>query len=394
MRSAQPPPTFSSDHDAEAKMETREQTDVLIVGAGQSGLSVGYHLQRVGRPFVIVDAHERIGESWRRRFDSLKLYSPASRDGLPGMPFPAARTSYPTKDEMAEYLEAYAERFALPVRTATRIEEVSYEGGRYVARTGDVCFEADALVVASGTFQRPYRPDFAGALDPRIKQLHSDEYKNPSQLEPGPVLVVGASHSGSDIAFEAAQEHEVVLCGPSTGQLPAPITTRRGRSIFYGLFFVGTHLLTVDTPPGRKMKVHVRHGGAPLLRYRLPELRAAGVERVFARMAGVREGMPLLDDGRVLDVANVVWCTGFRPDYSWIRFPLELGDDGYPIQYRGVASSPPRLYFVGLPFLHSFASMLIGGADRDAKRVAQAIASEQGTAVTSHAERLLEAQAS
>jgi putative flavoprotein involved in K+ transport len=176
--------------------------------------------------------------------------------------------------------------------------------------------------------------------------------------------------------------------------LPAPITTRRGRSIFYGLFFVGTHLLTVDTPPGRKMKVHVRHGGAPLLRYRLPELRAAGVERVFARMAGVREGMPLLDDGRVLDVANVVWCTGFRPDYSWIRFPLELGDDGYPIQYRGVASSPPGLYFVGLPFLHSFASMLIGGADRDAKRVAQAIASEQGTAVTSHAERLLEAQAS
>src|SRR6185437_7901988 len=144
-----------------------------------------------------------------------------------------------------------------------------------------------------------------------------------------------------------------------TGQFPAPIETRRGRTLFRGLFFVGTHVLTVDTPIGRKARPHIRHGGAPLLRYRRKELRAAGVERTLARTTGVRDGRPVLDDGRVLDVANVGWCTGFRPDYSWIEVPFDRGDDGYPVQYRGAAGSAPGLYFVGMVFLHSFASMLI-----------------------------------
>jgi putative flavoprotein involved in K+ transport len=219
-------------------------------------------------------------------------------------------------------------------------------------------------------------PDFAADLDPRIRQLHSNDYRNPSQLQDGPVLVVGASHSGSDVAFELSREHDVILSGRDTGQLPAPIETRRGRMLFRGLFFVGTHVLTVDTPPGRKMREHVRHGGAPLLRYRLRELRAAGVERVLARTVGVEGGLPVLDDGRVVDVANVVWCTGFRPDFGWISFPIEIGDDGYPVQYRGAVANVPGLYFTGLLFLHSFASMLIGGAGRDAKRVADQIVAE------------------
>jgi putative flavoprotein involved in K+ transport len=151
------------------------------------------------------------------------------------------------------------------------------------------------------------------------------------------------------------------------------VETRRGRVLFRGLFFAGTHVLTVDTPMGRKMRPHIRHGGAPLLRYRRPELRKAGVERVLDRTVGVQDGLPVLDGGRVLDVKNVVWCTGFRPDFSWIRVPLEIGEDRYPVQYRG-ASTTPGLYFVGLPFLHSFASMLIGGADRDTGRVAEQIA--------------------
>jgi putative flavoprotein involved in K+ transport len=193
------------------------------------------------------------------------------------------------------------------------------------------------------------------------------------------VLVVGASHSGSDIAFEAASRHQVILSGKDNGQLPAPVESRRGRMFFRMLFFAGTYVLTVDTPPGRKMRAHVRHGGAPLLRYRRKDLRAAGVERVLARTVGVERGAPKLDDGRVLDVRNVIWCTGFRPDYSWIRFPLELGDDGFPVQYRGVVSSSPGLYVVGLPFLHSFASMLIGGAGRDAERVVEHIAGERAS---------------
>jgi putative flavoprotein involved in K+ transport len=354
-------------------MEATQHTDVLVVGAGQSGLALGYHLQRRGREVLLVDRNERIGDSWRARWDSLKLYSPASRDGLPGMRFPAGRTAYPTKDEMGDYLEAYAARFELPVRLRTEIGTLTQEDGRFVAHTGGSRIEAETVVVASGVFEKPYVPAFAGELSPDITQLHSSVYRNLAQLQDGPVLVVGASHSGADIAYEAASRHEVVLSGRDTGQLPASIESRRGRMLFRGLFFAGTHILTVDTPMGRKMRTHVRHGGAPLLRYRRPDLRKAGVERVLERTMGVQDGMPVLDGGRVIDVKNVVWCTGFRPDFGWIRLPLEIGEDGYPVQYRG-ASTTPGLYFVGLPFLHSFASMLIGGADRDTERVAEQIA--------------------
>ena len=152
-----------------------------------------------------------------------------------------------------------------------------------------------------------------------------------------------------------------------------PLESRRGRIGFRVLYRVGTHVLNVDTPLGRKLRPHIRHGGGPLLRYRRKDLQAAGVERVLARTVGVARGMPVLDDGRVAEVRNVVWCTGFRPDFSWLRFPFELGDDGYPVQYRGAAASPAGLYFAGLPFLHSFASMLIGGSGRDGERIARHI---------------------
>ncbi len=354
-------------------MESAERTEVLVVGAGQSGLALGYHLQRRGLEVLLVDRNERIGDSWRARWDSLKLYSPASRDGLPGMPFPSNRTSYPTKDEMADYLEAYAARFELPVRLGTAVEALTQEDGRFVAHIAGSRIEAETVVVASGVFEKSYVPAFADELSPTITQLHSSAYRNLAQLQDGPVLVVGASHSGADIAHEAASRHEVVLSGRDTGQLPASIESRRGRLLFRGLFFAGTHILTVDTPMGRKMRAAVRHGGAPLLRYRRSDLRGAGVERVLERTVAAQDGLPVVDGGRVLDVRSVVWCTGFRPDFGWIRVPLEIGEDGYPVQYRG-ASTTPGLFFVGLPFLHSFASMFIGGADRDTERVAEQIA--------------------
>jgi putative flavoprotein involved in K+ transport len=368
-------------------MQQLERYETVVIGGGQAGLAVGYHLKRQGRSFVILDRNDSVGDSWRARWDSLKLYSPASRDGLPGMDFPGRRTSYPTANEMADYLEAYAERYDLPVLTGMGVDTLTKEDGRYVASAGGRCFEAGSVVVATGVFQRPHVPDFASELDPSITQLHSNAYRNLSQLQDGPVLVVGASHSGSDIAFEAASQHEVILSGTDTGQIPAPIESRRGRFLFRGLFFVGTHILTVDTPPGRKMRPHIRHGGGPLLRYRRKDLRAAGVERVLARTVGVENGLPVLDGGRVLDVRNVVWCTGFRPDYSWIRFPFEIGADGFPVQYRGVVASSPGLYMVGLPFLHSFASMLIGGAGRDAERVVQHIISDWAAAPAATPER-------
>src|SRR5690242_5493097 len=350
-----------------------ERYETVIIGGGQAGLSVGYYLKQQGHSFVILDSSERVGDSWRNRWDSLKLYSPAMRDALPGMAFPAPRTAYPSKDEMGDYLEAYATHFELPVRSGAAVDSLTKDNGLYTASVGDRLYEADNVVVATGVFKKPHTPEFAHELDPAITQLHSRDYRNLSQLQEGPVLVVGASHSGSDIAYEASASHEVVLSGTDNGQIPAPIESRRGRMFFRLLVFAGTYVLTADTPMGRKMRHHVRHGGAPLLRYRKKDLARAGVERVFERTVGTEGGLPVLDGGRVLDVRNVVWCTGFRPDFSWIRFPFELGEDGFPAQYRGVAESSPGLYFAGLPFLHSFASMLITGAGRDAGRVAHHI---------------------
>lgn len=351
-----------------------ERYETVIVGGGQAGLSVGYHLKKQGRSFVILDAGERIGDMWRQRWDSLRLYSPAMRDALPGMAFPAEKIAYPTKDEMGDYLQAYAANFELPVRSGTTVGALTEEGGRYVATTTDGRrFVGDNVVVATGVFRTPYTPEFAGELDPDITQLHSNDYRNLAQLQEGPVLVVGASHSGSDIAYEASASHQVVLSGSDTGQIPVPIESRRGRIGFRVLVFVGTHVLNVKTPMGRKMRPHIRNGGGPLLRYRKKELLAAGVERVVGHTVGVERGLPVLSDGRVVEVRNVVWCTGFRPDFSWIRIPIEFGDDAYPVQYRGAVASHPGLYFAGLPFLHSFASMLITGSARDSGHVARQI---------------------
>jgi putative flavoprotein involved in K+ transport len=298
-----------------------QRFETIIVGGAQAGLSVGYHLARRDRPFVILEAEGRIGDGWRKRFDSLRLYSPARYDGLPGWAFPAAPWSFPTKDEVADYLEAYAARFDLPVRTGVKADGLSVNGDRYVVTAGEARFEAAQVVVATGTFQTPIVPDFAADLDPAITQLHSGDYRNRSQLRDGPVLVVGASHSGSDIAFEVARDHATVLSGKVNGELPWRIDGRGAHAVLPVLWFLANHVLTVRTPLGRAMRPHVRSHGGPLLRVKRADLRAAGVERTDARVAGVRDGKPLLEDGRALDVANVIWCTGFGKDVSWIGLP-------------------------------------------------------------------------
>ena len=364
-------------------MQQAEHVETVIVGGGQAGLAVGYFLREKGRPFAILDASERVGDSWRKRWPSLRLYTPARADGLPGMTFPAPGSSFPTGTEMADYLEAYAERFELGVRTGLAVEGLERRDDAYLVSAAGRRFEADNVVVATGVFQhgRPIVPDFAAELDPAIMQLHSADYRGPEQLRDGPVLVVGASHSGGDIAYElAGAGHPTVLSGRDTGQVPFDIEGRFSHVVFPLLRFLATRVFTVSTPIGRKMRPEMRSHGAPLLRVRRDDLAAAGVERVLERTAAVVDGKPALADGRVLDVANVVWCTGFRNEWSWIRAPLPIGDDGYPEQSRGVVTSLPGLYFVGMPFLHSFASMLILGAGRDGKRVAEHIAARMSSA--------------
>lgn len=356
-------------------MEEAERFDTVIIGAGQAGLAAGYHLARRGREFVILDAGERVGDSWRKRWNSLRLFTPAQYDGLPGWAFPARSWSYPTKDDVADYFAAYVERFELPVRTGARVDRLSKEGGAFVLLSGDRRFEADNVVVATGAYQSPRIPSFARALDTGIVQLHSSEYQTPSQFPEGDTLVVGAGNSGAEIALEASHEHRVLLSGRDTGQEPARAGSRADRLFTPPFWFLLTRVLTVKTPMGRKAREQFRSRGLPLARVRRKDLAAAGIERV-PRTVGVQDGMPVLDDGRVLEVANVVWCTGYESDFAWIDLPV-FDEEGAPLHDRGVVSSEPGLYFLGLYFLYAMASQLVGGAARDADYVVKHIASRE-----------------
>ena len=354
-------------------MRQPERVETVIIGGGQAGLSVGYHLARRGLPFLILEAKQRVGDTWRARWDSLRLFTPARYDGIAGLPFPAGPHSFPTKDEMADYLEGYAARFKLPVRTGVKVDRLSREGDRYVVAAGDLRFEADNVVVAMATYQRPRIPAFAAELDPGVVQLHSSDYRNLSQLRKGGVLIVGAGNSGSEIALEAARSgHPTWMSGPDTGHVPFRIEGRGARYVLPLLFRLVFHrVLTVDTAIGRKARPRIVSKGAPLIRVKPRDLPAAGVQRV-PRTVGIRNGLPLLEDGRVLEVANVVWCTGFHPGFSWIDLPVLK--DGEPEHYRGVVAGEPGLYFVGLHFLYAMSSTMIHGVGRDAEHVARTIA--------------------
>jgi putative flavoprotein involved in K+ transport len=345
-----------------------EQVGTLVIGGGQAGLSVGYHLARRGLPFLIVDGNDRIGDVWRRRWDSLRLFTPARFDGLPGLPFPAPPDTFPTKDEMADYLEAYAAHFALPVRTEMRIDRLTREGNRFVAEVGSSRIEADHVIVAVGTYQRPKVPAFASDLAPDVVQLHSIDYRNPAQLQPGDVLLVGAGNSGSELAMELSRDHHVLMAGRDTGAIPFRIDGWVGRTVGVRLVLrvLFRHVLTVRTPIGRRVRPKVLTTGGPLIRVKPRDLVAAGVERI-PRVTGMREGRPVLEDGRVLDVANVVWCTGFHPGFDWIDLPIH--GEHEPVHEAGIVPSQPGLYLVGLHFLSAMSSEMIHGVGDDAERI-------------------------
>jgi putative flavoprotein involved in K+ transport len=345
--------------------------DTVVIGGGQAGLTAGYYLAKHGRSFVILDANERIGDAWRKRWDSLRLFTPACFSGLPGLPLPAPAWSFPTKDELAAYLEAYAARFDLPVRTGVSVDGLSKVDGRFVVSAGPLRFEAENVVVATGAHQIPKVPAFAAELDPRIVQLHSSEYLNPSQLQQGDVLLVGAGNSGAELAAELSRTHRCLLAGPKTGEIPVRHGSVPARFGFRVFRFIGHHVLRVDTRIGRKLGPKLIRKGDPLIRTKVKDLLAAGVERV-PRVVGARDGLPVLEDERVLDVANVVWCTGFRTDFRWIDLPVFDGD-GQPRHYRGVVESEPGLYFLGLVLLYSLSSDVLPNRGRDAQYIAKHI---------------------
>ena len=354
-----------------------ERFETVIVGGGQAGLAAGYHLAKRGQPFVILDASERVGDGWRKRWDSLRLFTPAKYNGLTGMRFPAPRVSFPTKDEMADYLAAYAARFDLPIRTGIRVNGLSQTDAGFVVSSGDRTFEADNVVVATGACQYPKVPAFASELAPDIVQLHSSAYRNPTQLREGGVLIVGVGNSGAEIALEVSRTHGTWLSGKPSAQIPFRHGPTSARFALPLVRFAGYHVLTLRTPIGRKVQPKFIRHAAPLIRTKLKDLAAAGVEQV-PRTVGVKEGHPELEGGRVLDVSNVIWSTGFRDAFGWIDLPV-FDQDGRPVQERGVVRGAPGLYFVGLLFQYAAASDVLPGVGRDAEYVARHIASRQPT---------------
>jgi putative flavoprotein involved in K+ transport len=342
-----------------------ERFDTVVIGGGQAGLSAGAYLARTSRSFVILDAHDRIGDNWRERYDSLRLFTPAHSIGLPFDRYPARGSQAPTKDELADYLEGYTRRSGLPVRTGVWVERLAREGDTYMIDTRDARYQAANVIVATGAHREPRVPALSRRLDPSIVQLHSAEYRNPSQIQGGAVLVVGAGNSGGDISLELSGAHDVWLSGPDRGHIPVDIDTWVGRNIGARVvIFLGRHLLTLRTPIGRRAKAKALGNGDPLVRVKPKQLLAAGVRRV-GRTIDVRDGKPMLEDGRTLDVANVIWCTGFRHDLSWIDLPI-FDDDGRPRHERGVVIGEPGLFFVGLPFQFSVSSDVLPGVGRDA----------------------------
>lgn len=332
------------------------QVDVVVVGRGQAGLAAGHHLQRRGCSFVILDRETEIGAVWRRRWDSLRLFTPAGFSHLPGLRLPGPSDALPTKDEMADHLAAYVRWFALPVELATTVETVGRCGDRlHVTCTEGWTWRARGVVLAGGAHGIPHVPVFADDLDPDITQLHSRDYRRPGQVPPGPVLVVGAGNSGAEIAADLASDgRDVRLSGRDVGHLPQlggwtyPLMRMLGR-------------------PGAALSRRGLAGGAdPLGRLRAGELEEAGVRRV-PRTAGARDGLPVLDDGSTPPVATVVWCTGSRPDHGIVGLPVHDGD-GRLVHRRGV-TTVPGLYAVGLPHQSSITSHLVGGVGKDARHV-------------------------
>lgn len=354
-------------------MQTTQTIDTVVVGAGQAGLATTRELLAHGRECVVLERNQRVGEGWRRQYDSLRLFSPASHDGLPGMPFPGEPRSFPGKDAVADYLETYARHFELPVRLGVGVERVSRpddDPDAFEVTTTTGRYRCRNVVVATGTLGRtPHVPDLATGLDPSVLQLHSSEYRRPGQLPDGPVLVVGASHSGCDIALELAPTRETHLAGRDHGQLPISWEGTGVHRAFPVILFVWQHVLTRWTPMGRRVLPEVRGGhGGPMLRVKREHLAERGVVRHLQRIESVVGGRPALTDGTVLDVAAVVWATGFRQRFDWLDLDV-VGEDGWPREYRGVCAEAPGLYFTGLAFQSTFASMTLPGVGRDAAYV-------------------------
>jgi putative flavoprotein involved in K+ transport len=342
--------------------------DVLVVGGSQAGLAMAWHLARQGLRYAVLEAGPEIGHAWRSRWDSLTLFTPAQYDALPGMPFPAPADTYPTKDPVAGYLQAYASTLEVPVRLNARVTSLSRTEEGFEARTADQVFCAGQVVVTTGPFQTPFVPPAAQGLDESVTQLHSAGYRNPQALPEGPVLVVGGGNSGFQIAEEIAAAGRRVDLSIAT-KLPVLPQRLAGKDLFWWLTHLGLMRVTTESRLGRRMSSREFVIGSSRRR-----LQAKGV-RFRPRLTGTGARTAHFADGSTLGTGVVIWATGYRPDHSWIQIP-GVARDGQIAHQRGV-TGVPGLYFLGLSWQHTRGSALLGFVGDDAAYLAGCVAARR-----------------
>lgn len=342
-----------------------EPLDVVVVGGGQAGLAVGWYLSRLGTglQYRILEAAAELGHSWRARWESLRLFTPAEHDALPGMPFPAPAGTYPGKDAVADYLRAYAAAFELPVETNACVTRLGLGRCGFEVLTTDRTFSARRVILATGPFQAVSIPAVAAGMDQSVSQIHSSDYRRPEALPPGPVLVVGGGNSGFQIAAELAQTRHVELSlGSEYRAVPQRLL---GRDLFWWLTHLGLMRVTGGSRIGRRMQAR----GEFVVGSGRRSLEKAGV-RIRPRLVDADGRTVWFADGTSRDVGVVVWATGYRSDYSAVDIP-GLVRDGRVVHHRGV-TAVPGLYVLGLPWQHTRGSALLGFVAEDAAYIARA----------------------
>lgn len=342
--------------------------DVLVVGAGQAGLGTAFWLQRDPRLCVAVFDGGRVGQSWLERWDSLTLFTPRRFTALPGLPFPPGATGCPSGGEVAPYLQSYAERFGLPVETGVRVRRLSHEAGVFRADTSDGVVRARHTVVATGPFRLPRTPTAAGDLGPEVWQQHSRDYRRPTDVPDGHIVVVGGGNSAAQIAVELAGTRPVTLLGPRPPwYMPRSML---GVDTYWWLYLTGVLNSSTTAPVSR----YLQRRGDPVVGSELRRLVRAGRVRLLPHRVVSCAGHTFgLSDGSIVHADAVLWCTGFRPDTSWIDISGATVADGSPV-HRGGASPVPGLHWMGLPWQTRLNSSLVDGVDRDARSTARRIA--------------------
>lgn len=342
-------------------MELKQNIDTLVIGGGQAGLVMGYYLSKAGISYQIIESNSRIGDSWKKRYDSLVLFTPRSHSTLPGLNVPGEKDGYPIKDEIADYLEDYANHFGLPVILETRIISLEQsDSGRFVAITdsGNEIY-CRSMIIATGAFQLPNIPKISRNFSKDVLQFSTESYKRPDQIPSGTVLVVGDGATGRQIALELAKNHQVILaCGRKKFLVPDRIL---GKSIFWWMEKLG--LLTASRQSIIEKKI-MRNDSFPARGLDSKRLKKTGVI-ISSRLIEVSGHKVSFSDGQTAEVNSVVWATGYRDDTDWIKIQEVKDEKGNFIHQQGI-SLVRGLYFIGRDWQWTVGSALLLGVGADA----------------------------